>query len=105
MGGEDVCPVGLLLVVVSGLQTALRGAYRGYRGVGAGGLAKEAYRGLGGLIEGVGDCLVEGGALSLGDGGDGRGAAGEDLPGVAGLVVATGGGCGDEVAAFAAGLC
>ena len=104
VGGEDVCPVGLCFVVVSGLQTALSRVFSGGAGVGAGGLAKEAYGGFWGFVEGVGDCLVERGALSFGDGGGGCGAAGEHLPGVAGLVVAAGGGCSDEVTAFAAGF-
>ena len=104
VGGEDVCPVGLCFVVVSGLQAALSRAFGGGAGVGTGGLAKERYGAFWGFVEGVGDCLVEGGALGFGDGGGGFGAAGEYLPGVAGLVVAAGGGCGDEVAALAAGF-
>ena len=104
VGGEDVCPVGLCFVVVAGLHAALSRAFSGGAGGGGFGLAKERYVAFWGFVEGVGDCLVERGALNLGDGGDGFAAAGEYLPGVAGLVVAAGGGCGDEVAAFAAGF-
>ena len=104
VGGEDVCPVGLCFVVVAGLQAALSRAFGGGAGGGGLGGAKERYGAFWGFVEGVGDCLVERGALNLGDGGDGFASAGEYLPGVAALVVAAGGGCGDEVAAFAAGF-
>ena len=104
VGGEDVCPVGLCFVVVSGLQTALSRAFSGGAGGGGLGLAKERYGAFWGFVEGVGDCLVEGCALEGGDGGDGFASAGEHLPGVAGLVVAAGGGCGDEITALAAGF-
>ena len=104
VGGEDVCPVGLCFVVVSGLHAALSRCLSGGAGGGGLGLAKERYGAFWGFVEGVGDCLVERGALGFGDGGCGFGAAGEYLPGVAGLVMRAGGGCGDEVAAFAAGF-
>ena len=87
VGGEDVCPVGLLLVVVSGLHAALSRAFSRRVGGGGFGGAKERYGAFWGFVEGVGDCLVERGALGFGDGGGGCGAACQDLPGVAGLVV------------------
>ena len=87
VGGEDVCPVGLCFVVVSGLQAALSRAFTRRVGGGGFGGAKERYGAFWGFVEGVGDCLVERRALGFGDGGDGFGAAGEYLPGVAALVV------------------
>ena len=105
VGGEDVCPVGLCFVVVAGLQAAFSRVFGGGVGGGGLGLAKERYGAFWGFVEGVGDCLVERGAIDFGDGGGGCWAACEYLPGVAALVMAAGGGCGDEVAAFAAGLC
>ena len=105
VGGEDVCPVGLSFVVVSGLQTALSRAFSGRAGGGGVGLAKERYGAFWGFVEGVGDCLVERRALDFGDGGGGCWAAGKHLPGVAALVMRARGGCGDEITAFAAGLC
>ena len=104
VGGEDVCPVGLVFVVVSGLQAALSRAFSSGAGGGGLGLAKERYGAFWGFVEGVGDCLVERGALSFGDGGDGFASACEYLPGVAGLVMRAGGGCGNEITAFAAGF-
>ena len=105
VGGEDVCPVRLCFVVVSGLQAALSRAFSGGAGDGGFGLAKERYGAFWGFVEGVGDCLVERRALDFGDGGGGCWAAGEYLPGVAALVMAAGGGCGDEITALATGLC
>ena len=87
VGGEDVCPVRLCFVVVAGLQAALSRAFSGGAGGSGLGGAEERYGAFWGFVEGVGDCLVERGALNLGDGRDGCWAACEYLPGVAGLVV------------------